>query len=187
MLLLAGGLSGCVKHEYDLGEVDTDNVTVGGELVMPLGTVRFDFRSLLPQAGTLQIALPGTFPTQSLGIGSGFDTGILDKLDETTPITVTTVVTNCVSEPLLITVGFSDGNGDPVVLCDEATVKSATEGTTTVTSTLTMEEFRRVAGATRIDFGFSTVDKQPKNDVTVTDDATLLFVFSVRKSGGIKL
>ena len=52
----------------------------------------------------------------------------------------------------------------------------------------TVEElFRRVAGATRIDFGFSTVDKQPKNDVTVTDDATLLFVFSVRKSGGIKL
>ena len=190
ILLLGWLLPGCVKNEYDLSKVDTDNIAVGGELVMPLGKVRIDLTSLLPGISSVKVDLPGTFPTLSFDIDAGFDTGILDQLDESTPIYITAAVTNCISEPLLATITFSeDENREaaPVVLFDKAQIKSADQGTTTLTTSLSMEEFRRLAESCMINFDFFTIDKQPKNDVEIMTNATLQFVFSVQKSGGIKL
>ena len=187
ILLLGGAFSGCVKQEYDLSKIDTDNISVGDNLVVPMGSIEIDFQSLVPGSGSSEITIPGTFETQTFNIGSGFDSGIFDNLDENTPYIVTAEVNNCFSEPILIWIRFKDENGNTsIVLCDEERIEGSAQNPTTLSFTLTTDDFRFIVEAAQIDVDIATIDKQP-HKVSIDKNGRMPFTLSVQKSGGIKL
>lgn len=187
ILLLGCTFSGCVKQEYDLSKIDTDNISVGDNLVVPVGSLEIDFQSFVPGSGSSETTIPGTFETQTFNIESGFDTGIFDNLDENTPYIVTANVNNCFSEPILVSVSFKDENGDTsIVLCDEERIEGSAQNPTTLSVTLTTDDFRLIVEAAQIDVDITTIDRQPK-EVSIDKNGKIPFTLSVRKSGGIKL
>ena len=187
ILLLGGSFSGCVKPEYDLSKIDTDNISVGDEIVVPVGSIEIDFQSFVPGSGSSETTIPGTFETQTFNIGSGFDSGIFDNLDENTPYIVTANINNCFSEPILVSVSFKDESGETsIVLCDEELIKGSGQNPTGLSVTLTTDDFRRIVEAAQIDVNITTIDKQPK-EVSIDRNGKIPFTLSVRKTGGIKL
>ena len=55
LIFMASGVISCVDNNYDLGNVNTDNITIGNDFVSPLGTVSINSENLLNLAGESDI------------------------------------------------------------------------------------------------------------------------------------
>lgn len=190
-LILCLSIISCVDNDYDLTDINTDNITIGGEnLVIPMGRIEIDLGQLLTKASqTINFPVNDAY---DLGNDGFFDESILDKLPNDGNFTLVSVVSNPIGETLSLRLWFDYRSGDgssqthsQYVLGDVSnTVRVNAAGETTVTINVTRDMLEHFCKA--VDVGFYIGCEKSS---VIVDDSNLKMTIqlTVKAKGGIEL
>lgn len=120
MLVAIVTLPSCIDSNYDLTNVDTDDITFGGNLSLPLGNIIINVDKILTGLPPGEIIPPGRYPVREVKATYGYDFG--DKnLTNTIPSTSSVTLSSTISNPFNIKYKVTVNIGD-VTLFEDAIV-----------------------------------------------------------------
>lgn len=196
IVLLPLAVCSCVEinEDYDLNNIDTENITIGNEFVAPIGKVTTTIEDMLegnitinPQsdaqmAGSAVVTFEQTYP-----ISGGIDKSIIEMLTAQGELYLMVDIENFT--PIFFTgeAKFLDAEGN--VVCDPLGKIEINEGTNESASLakievqITAEDLTAIGQAASVNIYYST------NLTTYTPSAEdkLVLTFKTRKTGGLSL
>lgn len=180
LIFFAFALMSCVDKDFDLGDVNDDEIVFGDEFVAPIGTLNLKFSDIFGVSGTssADVTVPD-IKVLKMAIGSGFDKGIIDKLTSYGEQSVSVVVdTNLPGVTMNVEVGFS-AMEEPVVN------SNFDSNNVTYTKKIDKEMLSKIAESNSIVVTLKYVSGD--RDITVNLNEGVKIDITLHRKGGIKL
>lgn len=183
-LMFSGSCS--VNNDYDLSNVQTDDIVIGDEFVVPVGTVSISLDELLADnavRSTVTYDVPETFGYEC-EISAGIAEDIVDVLTENGEIILGLTATNPTELNFTATLSFVSATGESTV-CFEGLEFTANAQ---VSADIEIDEdmLNAISGASYMTISCVRGAGCPEQ-ITVDSDTTIDIAITITKTGGISL
>lgn len=191
-ILSVSVLSSCVDDAYDLNNISDKEITVGGDLPIPLTTINilledlFDFSPITPlppPRATISVPVPPSFD-DTFTFKAGFD--IADYIGESGETILKGNITSPFLFPVKLSVTLKNGDTESVVLIVDQVVSPAPVITQITPVTLTKKQIDFLSKADAIHVQFNTASGQSETADLDPQQSVKIFL-SLLKKGGIKI
>lgn len=185
-------LNSCVDKAYDLRHISHEELTVGGDLPIPLAKIDvpltdlFDFSAItsLSATSSVSVVIPSAFEN-TLNINPGFD--LAQYIGEKGETILKGNITSPLPIPVVISVSLKKGDTETIPFIVNQNVKAGPNVTTEITPiTLTKEQIDFLDETTALELSFVTADGG-QHIVDLDPQQSFKIFLSLLKKGGIKI
>lgn len=189
LLLSAFVLSACVDKDFDLGDINTDELTFGDEFIAPIGNIELKLSDVLDfgdnrlKSGAVPVLIPEEF-SSSFNLNGGFDQGIVDALTSSGSQSIEAEIIHSIPNvKLLLNLSFLNGEEQTTVIKDQPLASGG--GKTSVSVDITKEMMAKVATAQALAIEFK-VREGANQSVMLDPNDAIIVNLKLKRKGGLK-